>query len=189
MDGLGERVLSGPALWYLNRGTGVVLLVLYTLVVVLGIAGVARRPGVRRLPQFAVQGLHRSLAGLATGLLLAHIVTAVVDTYVDIRWWDALVPFGGLYRPLYLAAGALAVDLLIAVVLTSLAKRRLSDRAWRLVHLAAYPSWAASLVHTVGIGTDVTTPWLRWILVGCVATVAAATVARLVRGRVVAEQA
>ena len=54
--------------------------------------------------------------------------------------------------------------------------------------LAAFISIVAFTILQT-IGTDVTTPWLRWILVGCVATVAAATVARLVRGRVVAEQA
>ncbi|MBK8868746.1 MAG: ferric reductase-like transmembrane domain-containing protein [Dermatophilaceae bacterium] len=176
-------MLAGPALWYFNRGTGVVLLVLYTLVVVLGSVVTARRPGVRRVPQFAMQGLHRTLAGLATGLLLVHIATAVFDTFVDIRWWDVVVPFGGLYRPPYLAAGAVAFDLMLAVGLTSLAKRRLSDRAWRSVHLLAYPSWAASVLHTVGIGTDMSTPWLRGLVLGCVGAVALGVLTRVIRVR------
>ncbi len=175
--------MSGPMLWYLNRGTGVVLLVLYTATVVLGLLSVSRRPGVRRVPQFFVQGLHRAVSGMATALLLVHVVTAVLDTYVDIRWYDVFVPWGGTYRPIYLAAGAIAVDLLLAVGLTSLARARLSDRAWRVVHLLAYPSWAASVAHTVGIGTDMATPWLRMLLVGSVGVVVAVGVTRLARVR------
>ena len=98
---------------------------------------------------------------------------------MDIRWYDVFVPWGGTYRPIYLAAGAIAVDLLLAVGLTSLARARLSDRAWRVVHLLAYPSWAASVAHTVGIGTDMATPWLRVLVVGCVGVVVAVGVTRL----------
>ena len=47
-------------------------------------------------------------------LLLAHVTTAVVDEYVDIRWFDAILPFGSLYRPLYLSLGAFALDLTAA---------------------------------------------------------------------------
>ena len=72
--------MSGPFLWYLNRGTGVVLLVLFTATVVLGLLSVSRRPGVRRVPQFFVQGLHRAVSGMATALLLVHVISAVLDT-------------------------------------------------------------------------------------------------------------
>ena len=40
----------------------------------------------------------------------AHIVSSVVDEYVDIRWWQAFVPYGATYEPLWLGLGAVAVD-------------------------------------------------------------------------------
>ena len=170
--------LSGPFLWFANRGTGIVLLVLYTLVVAMGIIAASGRGPGRHVPRFVSQGLHRNLALLATLLLVAHIATAILDTYVDIRWFDAFLPVGGLYRPAYLGFGAVSVDLLLAVCVTSLVRHRLSDRTWRRLHLLAYPSWAAAVVHTVGIGTDIGTPWARWILVGCLGVVAAAVAGR-----------
>ena len=175
-----SEALAGPILWFANRGTGMVLLVLYTLVVVLGLGSAAGSGPGRLVPRFVAQGLHRTLALLASLLLLAHVVTAVADDYVDIRWFDAVLPVGGLYRPVFLGLGALSLDLLVAVGLTSALRGRLSDRVWRRVHLAAYPSWAAAVVHTLGIGTDLTTSWGRWTVAACVCAVSVAAIVRTV---------
>jgi DMSO/TMAO reductase YedYZ heme-binding membrane subunit len=169
---------SGPILWFANRGTGIVLLVLYTVVVVLGILSSSSRGPGRFVPAFVTQGMHRNLALLSMLLLGAHITTAVLDDYVDIRWFDALLPVGGLYRPIYLGLGALSLDLLIAIALTTALRRRIPERVWRRIHLLSYASWVAAVVHTIGIGTDVGTPWARWTLLGCVAAVVAAAVGR-----------
>ena len=45
---------DGPILWYLNRGTGVVVLVLLTVTTVLGVVALGNRSG-RRLPRFVTQ--------------------------------------------------------------------------------------------------------------------------------------
>ena len=90
---------EGPLLWYLNRATGVVLLVLLTLSVVLGVLAMGGRPG-RGLPRFVTQAMHRNLALLSVAALVAHVVTAVVDSYVDIGWWQAVVPAGATTSPL-----------------------------------------------------------------------------------------
>lgn len=176
--------MSNGLTWFANRGTGVVLLVLFTFAVVGGIAatrGVAR-PKSRRVPAYVTVSLHRTIALLAAALLVVHVATAVVDDYVEIGWIDAVVPFVGSYRPLYLGLGTLALDLTLAVVLTALVRHRLPQRLWRGVHLMAYPSWALAMWHTVGIGTDSDTPWGRALLAGSLGLVLAAVVARLVAG-------
>ena len=171
--------MTSPLLWYLNRGTGVVLLVLFTATVVLGVLATGRST-TPLWPRFVTQGLHRSLAALSVLMLAAHVVSAVVDSYVDIRWWQAFVPFGSTYEPVWLALGALSLDLLALVVATSLARARVSHRAWFLVHLSTYLAWAAAVVHGVFIGTDSTQGWMVAITVGCVAAVGLAVLARLV---------
>ncbi len=110
--------MNGPLLWFLNRGTGIVLLVLMTLSVVLGVLSARSRAG-RGTPGFVRAVLHRNVALLAVTLLAVHVVSAVVDSYVDIRWWDAVVPWGGLYQPLWLGLGALSLDLLVAITVTT----------------------------------------------------------------------
>ena len=86
--------MNDPLLWFLNRGTGIVLLLLMTLSVVLGVLSVRSRAG-RVTPGFVRNVLHRNVSLLAVAMLVVHVVSAVVDSYVDIRWWDALIPGEG----------------------------------------------------------------------------------------------
>jgi len=168
---------DGPILWYLNRGTGVVVLVLLTITTVLGIVALGNRSG-RGLPRFVTQALHRNLALLSVVLLAVHVVSAVVDEYVDIRWWQAFVPLGATYEPLWLGLGALALDLIAVVVLTSLLRHRMQHRAWRLLHVSSYGLWLMSLLHGIGMGTDLRGGW--WIAaVACAAAVPLAATYRL----------
>ena len=71
---------DGPLLWYLNRATGTVLLIVFTLVVLLGILSTFGNAG-RGVPRFLTQAMHRQLSLLGVALLLAHVVTAVLDTF------------------------------------------------------------------------------------------------------------
>ena len=144
---------DGPLLWYLNRGSGLVIMVLLTVSVVLGVLSVGRRPG-RALPAFVTQDLHRNIALMSVVALVAHVVTAVADTFVDIRWWQALVPIGATYEPLWLGLGTLSLDLIGVIVVTSLLRSRLNHRLWSRVHLLSWVSWALGVVHGIGIGTD-----------------------------------
>ena len=170
--------MSDPILWFANRGTGVVLLVLLTLATMLGVLSTTRAT-TARWPRMLSQGLHRNVSLLAVAFLAAHVVTAVVDTFVDIRWWHALVPFSGTYKPVWLGLGALALDLLVAVTLTSLLRHRMSHRPWRAVHVLAYGAWGLGVVHGLEIGTDSATVWGAAVTYGCIAAVFVAVLARL----------
>lgn len=168
---------ASPVLWYLNRSTGLVVLALLTLTVLLGIAATGVRG--RILPGFLGQSLHRNVALLSVTLLVAHVVTAVVDSYVDIRWWQSFVPwYGATYLPLWLGFGTLGLDLIAVVCVTSLLRTRIKHRAWHLLHLSSYLAWAVGVAHGLGIGTDLRSAgpdravvWASVVLVGAVAAV------------------
>lgn len=167
---------DGPLLWYLNRGTGFVLLALFSASVVLGVLSTYGKAG-GRVPAFVTQALHRNVALLSLSMLAAHVATAVLDTYVDIRWWQALVPYvGSTYQPLWLALGTLALDVLLAVGVTSLLRARMQHRSWRAVHLLAYAGWALAVGHALGIGTDLRSGagWAVAITATCAGLVTAA---------------
>jgi DMSO/TMAO reductase YedYZ heme-binding membrane subunit len=162
---------AGPSpLWYLTRGTGLVTLLLLTVSVVLGILQV-RRWAPAGSPRFVVVSLHRAVSLLVVVLLTVHVLTAVLDSFAPIRVVDAVVPFTGRYRPLWLGFGALALDLLLAITVTSLLRRRLGLGAWRAVHWLAYACWPLALVHGWGTGTDTRTTWMLALTVGCAAAV------------------
>jgi sulfoxide reductase heme-binding subunit YedZ len=166
------------ALWYLTRGTGVVSLLLLTLSVVLGITQVSRVSS-RSFPRFVTAALHKQVSLLVMAFLGLHILTAIADSFVTIRWVDVVVPFTGTYRPMWLGLGAVAFDLLIALIVTSLLRQRIGYRAWRAVHWAAYASFPIALLHGFGIGTDTRTSWLFAVSMACVAAVAAAAAWRV----------
>ena len=174
---------DGPLLWYVNRSTGLVLLLLLTATVLLGEWSTRSAAG-HRLPGFAVQALHRNVGLLSLAMLTLHIGSAVLDEYVDIRWWQAFAPWQLHYQPLWLALGVVAFDLMLAVVITSLVRARLGHRAWRAVHLSSYAIWGVSVAHGLGIGTDTGETWARWGYVGCAGVVAASVAMRLTGPRV-----
>jgi predicted ferric reductase len=167
-----------PAYWYLTRATGAVSLVLLTLVVVLGVLDVSRL-ATPNWPRFVIDGLHRSVSLLAVSFLGVHILTSVLDSFAPIGLLDAVIPFHGAYRPLWLGLGAVAFDLMLAVILTSLARARLGYRAWRAVHWLAYASWPIAVLHSLGTGSDVKHSWLLLMTAICVAAVAGAVAVRV----------
>jgi sulfoxide reductase heme-binding subunit YedZ len=175
------------ALWYLGRGTGVVSLMLLTVVVVLGVGSRSGRP-VFGLPRFAVTVVHRNASLLAVAQLAIHVTTLLFDPYAQLRAVDIVVPFAGAYRPLWLGMGTLAGDLIVALVATSLLRHRLGLRTWRAVHWTAYAAWPVALLHALGNGSDNGSLWLRGIAAACVAAALAAVAWRCTAGFVEASQ-
>jgi hypothetical protein len=173
---------AGPsALWYLTRGTGLVTLIGLTASVVLGIVQVRRwTPG--RSPRYVAVALHRGVSLLVVALLAIHVVTAVLDSFAPIRLVDAVVPFVSSYRPLWLGLGALALDGILALTITSLLRHRLGLRAWRTVHWIAYACWPIALAHGWGTGSDAKAPWMLAITLGCAGAVLVALAWRLAGG-------
>lgn len=119
--------MSSPWLWFVSRAGGVVSLVLLTVVVVAGAVTAADRPLPTAMAGW-VAGLHRYLTLGVLGLLTIHIGAAVIDTYVDLAWSAVIVPFTGGYRPAGVGWGAVAIDALGLVALTSWLRPRLAPR-------------------------------------------------------------
>ena len=173
---------AGPsALWYLTRGTGAVTLVLLTISVALGVANV-RRVRTDRVPRFVVDALHRNVSLVALLLLAVHIATSMLDAFAPIRLIDVFVPFVSAYRPVWLGLGTVALDLLIAVALTSVLRRRFGHRMWRTTHWLAYGSWPVALLHGLGTGSDVKMTWMLALTAGCVLVVLVAVWIRATAG-------
>jgi methionine sulfoxide reductase heme-binding subunit len=151
-------VTGSQGLWFVSRGSGLVLLVLLTAIVVLG---AATRAGwaPRRWPRFAVAELHRTLSLFAVALLALHVLTAILDRYVTIGWAATVIPFASPYRRLAVGMGTLAADIGAAVLLTSVLRSRLGYRWWRAVHWLAYLAWPAAFAHALTAGNDVRGGW------------------------------
>jgi sulfoxide reductase heme-binding subunit YedZ len=173
---------AGPSTyWYLTRSTGAVALLLLTFAIALGVIDV-RRLSSPRWPRFVVDSLHRNVSLLAMVFLVLHILTSVLDTFAPISLLDAVIPFGGSYRPFWLGLGAISFDLLLAVTITSLLRQRMGFQSWRTIHWLTYASWPIALLHGLGTGSDVKSTWLLALSIFCLAVVLAAVLARTIDG-------
>jgi methionine sulfoxide reductase heme-binding subunit len=166
--------VSTVALWYTARATGVISLVLLTIVVALGIACRSGRSAFG-LPRFAVALVHRNAALLAVITLVIHITTLLLDSYAKVHVTDLLVPFVGSYRPFWQGLGTVGLELILALVVTGLLRTRMPERLWRGVHWLAYVCWPVAFAHGLGNGTDSGAGWMRAIA-GCSALVVVAAV-------------
>ena len=166
------------SLWYAGRGFGVSALCLFSLVMILGILTRAGRP-VPGLTRFAVAAIHRTTS--LTGLLFVslHVLTLTFDRYAQLRLIDWVVPFVGNYRPVWQGLGTVAIDLVLVVIASSLLRRHIGLRTWRVLHAAAYLCWPVAVLHAFGNGTDRHSQWLLIVLAVCVGSVGLSIVWRV----------
>ena len=164
-------------LWFAARGAGIVSLLLSTAVVCLGLLTAARwqRPS---WPRFLTVELHRSVALVSVVFVGLHIVTAILDPYAQLGLLAAIVPLASAYRPVAVAFGVISVDLLIAVLATSLIRDRIGQRTWRTIHWLAYAAWPLAVAHSLVAGSDAFAPWMLAIIAGCCVTVGITLVLR-----------
>jgi sulfoxide reductase heme-binding subunit YedZ len=167
--------MSTDTLWYLARGSGTVALMMFTVVVVLGIATRSGR-SFAGMPRLVVASVHRSASLLGVVFLTIHVTTLMFDPYAQLKLVNLIVPFTSSYRPIWVGLGALALDLVVAIVVTSLLRERIGRRAWRTVHWFAYAMWPIALIHGFGSGTDRSRIWMLGIDAVCVLAVLAVLV-------------
>jgi DMSO/TMAO reductase YedYZ heme-binding membrane subunit len=147
-------------LWYLSRATGIVAALLIAAALVSGFLFSGREMGRRRRPAWWLD-LHNLLGGLAFIFTLAHIAFAFLDPDLGITLAQVLVPGVAPLDRWPLAWGVIATYLTATTVLTSWPKRRFRRRTWRVLHLGSVLGLALVLVHTLQLGTDASTVWLR----------------------------
>src|SRR5215469_409995 len=170
---------QGPGLWYATRATGLVALLMLTASVLLGLLAAGRLSG-ERWPRFLTQGLHRNVSLLVVVFLTLHVASTVLDTYTSIPLTAAFLPFTSSYKPGWLSLGAVALDLLVTLIVTSLVRGRLGYRTWRRLHWLAYACWPVAVAHGLGIGTDKSVTWVIALTIACVCCVGAVATWRVI---------
>ena len=56
--------------------------------------------------------------------------------------------------------GTVALDLMLAVFVSSLLRAHMKPGTWRGIHWLAYVAWPIALAHTFGLGTDASEHWV-----------------------------
>jgi hypothetical protein len=163
-------------IWYAARAGGILTYLLLSASAVLGLM-LARKP-TPPWPKFAVEDVHRYLTILAGIFLTVHVGAILVDDFIPFSLGQALVPFTADYRPFATGLGVVALELLLAVALTNVVRRRMPHRVWRRAHYLTFGVWASATVHGLLAGTDRHELWFLLLTIGAVSAVAAAAAAR-----------
>lgn len=165
--------------WYVARSSGIVAWLLLAGSVLWGLALSTKVLRGKPRPNWILD-LHRFLGGLSLVFTAVHVVAILLDEFVTIDVLDVLVPFTGTWKPVAVAWGVVGMYLLVAVEITSLLRKRLSKRAWRLTHYLSFPLFVLTTAHTLSAGTDRNTFLLRWT---CIVVVVLVTVLTALRVR------
>lgn len=138
-----------PWTWFVMRSSGLIAVGLLTVSVLLGVIG----PRLGPTSRLAAITAHRAAAAMGSVLIGLHVVLAILDRWITLDWAAALVPGVAGWERWGVALGALAVDLLLALLITT-ALRQHQPRLWRRTHLVAYPVWALAIGHGLLVGSD-----------------------------------
>ena len=99
--------------------------------------------------------IHRLLSAFGAGLLLAHPVPVVLARETTGAGPAAVfVPFAAEKLVFNIAFGALALDVLLVVLASSLLIKRLPRKMWRRLHYGAYAVLLLGLYHGLLIPND-----------------------------------
>ncbi len=141
-----------PVAWIVARSAGLVAFALLTLSTWLGLAMSTRILGARR--QKSLLGWHRTLVWTGLSMLVLHAGALLLDPVLHFGLAAVLVPFAAPWHAGAVAMGVVAGWLSLMLALSFRARRRIGQRAWRMLHYASFAAFGLALFHAVSAGTD-----------------------------------
>jgi predicted ferric reductase len=177
-----DGVTTDQFFWVLARVAG---LSSYAALAIALVTGIALRTAVLDWlgSNRALRSLHEYTTVLWVPLAGLHVVSLLLDTTARIGVLDVVVPWHSTYGTLQIGLGALSLDLLLAVSVTALLKRRIRKDVWLWVHRLAYAAFALAFIHAVLSGTDFSDPVVSAITWGTAASLLTLGLARVLGGR------
>jgi sulfoxide reductase heme-binding subunit YedZ len=176
-----NTTLASHAWWLASRASGLIALALITISVGLGLAlsgRVTKRPGLPRI----LNAIHEQTALTALIAIAVHGLTLLGDPWLNPGPAGISIPFTMAYKPLWTGLGIVGGYMAAILGLSFYIRRRIGPKLWRKAHRFMIVVYGLAVAHTIGAGTDASTPWLRWFM-AATAIPMAALFARRVLGR------
>jgi len=144
-------------LWELARASG---LAAYAALCIAVLSGLAPRTQALSFlaNNRAVRALHDWTPWIVIPAVITHIVALILDATARISVINVIVPFTTSYGQIAIGLGAISLDLLVIVLITTWIRRRLSNNAWQWWHRLSYVGFVTMFLHAMLSGTDLTSP-------------------------------
>ncbi|HZC08002.1 MAG TPA: ferric reductase-like transmembrane domain-containing protein [Ktedonobacterales bacterium] len=150
---------ANPFMWYATRAAAVSAYILLTLTVLMGLArSLARVARVR--VSWLVEENHQILAVITAVFVALHLLTLLLDPLIPFSLINLVVPVGEPYNPIAVGAGVIALYGMVAVLLSSWLRRRMSYGVWRTLHYASFATFLLVTAHGIFAGSDTSEPWM-----------------------------
>ena len=147
-----------------------------------GLAG-ANVHGSRRRLELGI--VHEMLGLACIAAIVIHGLVLMGDNFAKPSFGDIAIPFHWAYEKKFNGIGIIAGYVFMVLGLTYYMRDRIGEGRWTVIHRFIVLAWAASVVHTMGIGTDRHLAWFKLLLVIPGVAALAVTVWRVVgRSRV-----
>lgn len=169
---------SNPLFWYLTRDLAIAAYITLTLAVLFGLAiSLARVTGERVM--WHIQELHYTSATLTGVLMVGHMLTLTLDSYMPFSLTNLLVPLSQPISTLTVDLGVISFYGMLALLLSSWFKKRLPYTVWRTIHYVSFATFVLVTLHGWLTGTDSATAWMPCVYFGSALAVGVLTAARI----------
>ncbi len=144
--------MSAHFWWYVARGAGISSWFFGATSVMTGLL-LSSKATLKPRPNWQLD-LHRYQGAVCLSMLALHVSALVADSYSHFTLSGILVPFASSWKPLAVAWGIVTMYLLVTVEVTSLLRKRLSERVWHTIHFSSLVAYLLSTAHFFEAGTD-----------------------------------
>jgi methionine sulfoxide reductase heme-binding subunit len=159
---MAHLVLADTAtLWYVTRTLGIAAYITLVISCALGMLRVTARRSGEQL-NWLVDEMHMFVASVSGVLVLGHIVALYFDPFLPFSLVNLLLPLPSQpYRTLAVNLGVLSFYCVVALLLSSWARRRLAYGIWRNVHNLSIVLLVLVTLHGWLAGSDAGEPWMK----------------------------
>ncbi|HET9112048.1 MAG TPA: ferric reductase-like transmembrane domain-containing protein [Ktedonobacterales bacterium] len=153
---------ANPFMWYATRAAAVSAYILLTLTVLMGLARSLARVA-RIHVSWLVEENHQILAVITAIFVALHLLTLLLDPLIPFSALNLLVPFNEPYSPFAVGLGVIALYGMVAVLLSSWLRRRMSYGVWRTLHYASFVTFLLVTTHGIIAGSDTREAWMTLV--------------------------
>lgn len=156
--------LQIPWDWYIVRASALIGFLLLYVAVFAGT--VSCLPGIRRFfLRLRSLNFHCWISLQALVFAAIHGAALLFDKIVPFNLADVLVPFHSAYQPFLVALGTISFYLMVILVVSSYARRYISQKFWRGLHFLNIVLYVFSVAHAFFLGTDLQSGLLRNVFI------------------------
>jgi len=162
----GSQALTDPSqhfFWLASRALGVVAMLLVTAAVACGLllsGRLAQRPGASAWLKTA----HEALTLTSLGAIAAHGLLLLGDPYLHPGITGIALPFALPSQSAWTGVGIIGGWLAAILGLSYYVRRWIGVATWRWLHRWTLLAYVMCLGHSIGSGTDASSPWMLVLL-------------------------